>query len=163
VGQPWSKWHTQLLKLVIWPKNKRRSSPVSVKFPAFLIKSRAIYFVINLDRSDHIDLTMTVVCFDKNILHLLEHLSHKQTVEITSAVTVYQPVTIATSGIISISYEGCLPWQRLPSLVDQTLISVLHDWIPSRLFSTTRHISQSRESVYLQFVSKTRKAWTVLQ
>jgi hypothetical protein len=80
-----------------------------VKFPAFLIKSRAIYFVINLDRSDHTALNMIAVFFDSNILQLLEHLPYKQTVEITSAVTVYQPVTIATSGIISISYEGCFP------------------------------------------------------
>jgi hypothetical protein len=103
-----SNTHKQLLKLVIWPENKRRSS-VSVKFPTSLIKSRAIHFVMNLDRSDHIGLNMTVVFFDRNVIELLEHLRHKQTVEITSAVTAYQPVTIATSGIITISYETCFP------------------------------------------------------
>jgi hypothetical protein len=155
-----SNTNKQLLKLVIWPENKRWSS-VSVKFPTSLIKSRAIYFVMNLDRSDHIGLNMTVVFFEGNI-QLLEHPQQKQTVEITSAVTAYQPVTIATSGIISITYETCFPWQRLLSLVDKTLISILHDWIPARLFITAWHISQSCKSVNLQFVSKTREACIVV-
>lgn len=117
-----SDTNTQLLKLVICPENKWWSSPVSAKFPAFLTKNRAIYFLTNLDRLDHIGLNMTVVFFERNIIQLLEHLPHKQTVEIP-AVTACQRVAIPTSGIITISYEGCFPWQRLLSLVDKPLIS----------------------------------------
>lgn len=125
-----------------------------MKFPAFLTKRCAIYIIINLDRSDHIGLNMIIVFFDRNIIQLLEHLPHKETVEIISAVTACQLVTIATSGIISISYEGCFPSQRLLSLVDNTLTSILYNWIPSRLFITIRHIPHIHESVNLQFVSK---------
>ena len=98
-----------------------------MKFPAFLTKRRAIYMIINLDRSDHIGLNMIIVFFDRNIIQLLEHLPHRETVEIISAATACQLVTIATSCVISISYEGCFPSQRLLSLVDNTLTSILYN------------------------------------